>query len=75
MIVNDWGNFRKRVDEVVLVSEFDPDLSEMLKWVNTQAFENNMSFYKMIFYILNSYSFFFFFFFRFRIFIFFFLFC
>ena len=46
-------DFKEMVDQAILFSEFDPDLSEKLKWVNSQANQNNISFYKMMFYILH----------------------
>ena len=52
-MANDPVHFKKMVDEVILFSELDPDLAENLRWVNSQANQNNISFYQMIFYILN----------------------
>jgi hypothetical protein len=53
MIASDVRFSREVVDDLVLFSEFDPDLAEKLKWVNTQANQNNVSFYEMISYILH----------------------
>ncbi len=52
-MANDPLHFKKMVDEVILISELDPDLAENLRWVNSQANQNNISFYQMIFYILH----------------------
>jgi len=40
------------VDELIDFSEFDPELADGIKWLDTQAQEKGISFYDMVFEVL-----------------------
>lgn len=44
--------FTKMVDELVLISEHDPELAENIKWLDGQGIKKGMSFYDMVFDVL-----------------------
>ena len=44
--------FTKMVDELIDFSEFDPELADGIKWLDTQAQEKGISFYDMVFEVL-----------------------
>ncbi len=44
--------FTKMVDELIDFSEFDPELADGIKWLDTQARKKGISFYDMVFEVL-----------------------
>ena len=44
--------FTNMVDELVEFSEYDPELSDGIKWLDGQAQKKGLSFYDMVFEIL-----------------------
>ncbi len=44
--------FTKMVDELIEFSEFDPELADGIKWLDTQAQKKGISFYDMVFEVL-----------------------
>ena len=44
------------VDELVEFSEYDPELKEGLKWIDSQAQKLGISFYEMVFHVLYKYD-------------------
>ena len=48
--------FKKLVDQLVVLSEYDPELKEGLQWVDKQARERDISFYDMMISILQSHD-------------------
>ena len=44
--------FTKMVDELIEFSEFDPELADGIKWLDTQARKKGISFYDMVFEVL-----------------------
>jgi hypothetical protein len=48
--------FRKMVDELVEFSAHDPELSDGIKWLDSQAQKKGISFYDMVFEVLYSHD-------------------
>ena len=48
--------FSKMVDELVEFSEFDPELSDGIKWLDTQAQKKGITFYDMVFEVLYKHD-------------------
>ena len=48
--------FRKMVDELVMFSDYDPELKDGVKWLNEQAFKKGLSFYDMVFEVLYKHD-------------------
>ena len=48
--------FSKMVDELVEFSEFDPELSDGIKWLDDQAQKKGITFYDMVFEVLYSHD-------------------
>ena len=48
--------FNKMVDELVEFSEYDPELSDGIKWLDTQAQKKGLTFYDMVFEVLNKHD-------------------
>ena len=46
--------FSKMVDELVEFSEFDPELSDGIKWLDDQAQKKGITFYDMVFEVSTS---------------------
>ena len=46
--------FKKMVDELVDFSEFDPELADGIKWLDTQAQKKGITFYDMVFEVLYT---------------------
>ena len=44
--------FTKMVDELVEFSEYDPELSDGLKWLDGEAQKKGVSFYDMVYQVL-----------------------
>lgn len=44
--------FTKMVDELVIFSEYDPQLADGIKWLDSQARKKGISFYDMVFEVL-----------------------
>ena len=48
--------FSKMVDELVEFSEFDPELSDGIKWLDDQAQKKGITFYDMVFEVLYKHD-------------------
>ena len=48
--------FRKMVDDIVMFSEYDPELADGVKWLNDQAYKKGLSFYDMVFDVLYKHD-------------------
>jgi len=48
--------FTKMVDELVEFSEYDPELSDGIKWLDEQAQKKGLSFYDMVFHVLYKHD-------------------
>ena len=48
--------FTKMVDELVEFSEYDPELSDGLKWLDGQAQKKGLSFYDMVYQVLYKHD-------------------
>lgn len=48
--------FSKMVDELVEFSEYDPELSDGIKWLDAQAQKKGISFYDMVFEVLYKHD-------------------
>ena len=48
--------FYKMVDELVEFSEYDPELSDGIKWLDTQAQKKGLTFYDMVFEVLYKHD-------------------
>ena len=48
--------FTNMVDELVVFSEHDPELSDGIKWLDGQAQKKGLSFYDMVFEILYKHD-------------------
>ena len=48
--------FRKMVDELVEFSAHDPELADGIKWLDSQAQKNGITFYDMVFEVLYSHD-------------------
>ena len=48
--------FNKMVDELVEFSEYDPELSDGIKWLDTQAQKKGLTFYDMVFEVLYKHD-------------------
>ena len=48
--------FTKMVDELIEFSEYDPELSDGIKWLDEQAQKKGLSFYDMVFHVLYKHD-------------------
>ena len=48
--------FTKMVDELIEFSEYDPELSDGIKWLDEQAQKKGLSFYDMVFLVLYKHD-------------------
>ncbi len=48
--------FYKMVDELVEFSEYDPELSDGIKWLDAQAQKKGLTFYDMVFEVLYKHD-------------------
>ena len=48
--------FSKMVDELVEFSEYDPELSDGIKWLDAQAQKKGITFYDMVFEVLYKHD-------------------
>ena len=48
--------FNKMVDELVEFSEYDPELSDGIKWLDAQAQKKGLTFYDMVFEVLHKHD-------------------
>ena len=48
--------FTKMVDELVEFAEYDPELSDGLKWLDEQAQKKGLSFYDMVYQVLYKHD-------------------
>jgi len=48
--------FTKMVDELVEFSEYDPELSDGLKWLDGEAQKKGVSFYDMVYEVLYKHD-------------------
>lgn len=47
------SEFKKLVDELILFSEFDPELADGIKWLDTtEKYNPNLNFYERVWYIM-----------------------
>ena len=44
--------FTKMIDELVEFSEYDPELSDGIKWLDEQAQKKGLTFYDMVYQVL-----------------------
>jgi len=44
--------FTKMIDELVEFSEYDPELSDGIKWLDAQAQKKGLTFYDMVYQVL-----------------------
>ena len=45
-------SFTKMIDELVEFSEYDPELSDGIKWLDEQAQKKGLTFYDMVYQVL-----------------------
>ena len=55
-ITNKDNIFCNMVDELVVLSENDPELANGIKWLDTQAQSRGISFYDMTFEVLHKHD-------------------
>ena len=48
--------FKKMVDNLVDFAEYDPELKDGLRWVDTEAQKKGLSFYDMVYQILYKHD-------------------
>ena len=48
--------FTNMVDELVDFSEYDPELADGLKWIDSEAQKRGITFYEMVFLVLHKYD-------------------
>jgi len=48
--------FTKMVDELVEFSEYDPELSDGIRWLDEQAQKKGLSFYDMVYQVLYKHD-------------------
>ena len=48
--------FTKMVDELVEFAEYDPELADGIKWLDSQAQKKGISFYDMVFDVLYKHD-------------------
>ena len=48
--------FTKMVDELIVFSEYDPELSDGLKWLDGEAQKKGLSFYDMVYQVLYKHD-------------------
>ena len=48
--------FTKMIDELVEFSEYDPELSDGIKWLDEQAQKKGLTFYDMVYQVLYSHD-------------------
>jgi len=48
--------FTNMVDELVEFSEYDPELAEGLRWLDSEAQKRGITFYEMVFHVLHRYD-------------------
>ena len=48
--------FAQMVDELVEFSEYDPELADGIKWLDSQAQKKGVTFYDMVFEVLYRYN-------------------
>ena len=48
--------FNKMVDELIEFSEYDPELKDGIKWLDSQAIMKGISFYDMVYQILYKHD-------------------
>ena len=48
--------FTNMVDELVGFSEYDPELAEGLKWIDSEAHKQGITFYEMVFHVLHRHD-------------------
>ena len=48
--------FTKMVDELVEFSEYDPELADGIKWLDSQAQKKGITFYDMVFEVLYKHD-------------------
>lgn len=48
--------FTKMVDELIEFSEYDPELADGIKWLDTQAQKKGITFYDMVFEVLYKHD-------------------
>jgi len=44
------------VDELVELSEYDKELAEGLRWIDSEAQKRGITFYEMVFHVLHRYD-------------------
>ncbi|HSD04364.1 MAG TPA: hypothetical protein VLB45_01250 [Nitrosopumilaceae archaeon] len=48
--------FTNMVDELIEFSEYDPELKDGLKWIDSEAQKRGITFYEMVFVVLHKYD-------------------
>jgi hypothetical protein len=48
--------FTKMIDELVEFSEYDPELSDGIKWLDEQAQKKGLTFYDMVYQVLYKHD-------------------
>ena len=48
--------FKRMVDDLVEFSQYDKELAEGIKWLDEQAFKKGVSFYDMVFDVLQKHD-------------------
>ena len=56
LVLESNGFFSKMVDELVEFSEYDPELSDGIKWLDEQAQQKGITFYEMVFEVLYKHD-------------------
>ncbi len=56
LVLESHAFFSKMVDELVEFSEYDPELSDGIKWLDEQAQHKGITFYDMVFEVLYKHD-------------------
>ena len=56
LVLESHSFFSKMVDELVEFSEYDPELSDGIKWLDEQAQQKGITFYDMVFEVLYKHD-------------------
>ena len=48
--------FTKMIDELVEFSEYDPELSDGIKWLDEQTQKKGLTFYDMVYQVLHNHD-------------------
>src|SRR3990172_509454 len=56
MMLEPHSFFTNMVDELVEFSEYDSELADGLRWIDSEAQKRGITFYEMVFFVLHKYD-------------------